>query len=355
MDVPENLPKTEDKEKFTQVFGETIEAYMEKYKIGKGSGCVMKGEQVLAEIGFGTEKDSVFRIASITKLFTRVAIHNLIDRGLLSLDSAAFPSLDLDPLPNTVFNPELNELPQSDDAVSLDQTFGSINKITIDDLINHRTGWDQNIIGDITFDREGVAKAFGKDPKLITPTDMVRVMLDKPLQYEPGTGERTYCNFGYAVLGRVIEKISGKSYIDFIREELTLPLGLTSINLAHEDPDSSYPKEVDYEKDSSGENPNEDPYQVPLEMADSCGGLVSNALDLAKFLNHYWGTGLPRQEQLGRYFYMNGRCCGTLTLAVQRKDGLNYVVLFNNRHNRDNKKDDELRISIEASLDQVLS
>ena len=274
----------------------------------------MRGEEVLVEEGYGTEKDSVFRIASITKLFTRVAIQKLIDKGLVFLDAPAFPLLQLEPLPGTEFNPELN-------------------KITIDDLINHRTGWDQNVIGDITFDREGVAKVVGKASEEVTPLDMIRVGINNPLQYDPGTGGRVYCNFGYAVLGRVIEKISGKSYIDFIKEDIVLPLGLKSIDLAHEDPGLAYPKEVNYEPDSGGNN-SEDPYKVPLEMADSCGGLVSNARDLAAFLNYYWGTGEVRNEKLGRNYYMNGRCCGTLTLAVQRKDGLNFVILFNNRHNR---------------------
>ena len=338
MTEPEEKSKIEMQDHIKEKFDTTITAYMKKYKISQGVGCVTKGDEILVHSGYGTDADTIFRIASITKMFTRVAIMQLVEKGHISLDTPAFPLLELKPLPGEEFNPQLNQ-------------------ITIVQLINHQAGWDQEVTGDITFQRSKVAQAVNTDERDVTPTDMVRYMLSKPLQYEPGTKERVYCNFGYSVLGRVIEKISSQTYIDYIRSQITSPLGLDSIQLAYEAKEKAYPNEATYEKDSDG-NSNWDPYKdVPLEMADSYGGLVSNSRDLAKFLNHYWRNGYPRHEQLGHYFNMFGRCAGTLAMAIQRRDGTNVVVLFNNRNNRDNgdnKKDFELRVISEQVLDKVI-
>lgn len=311
----------------------TIQLYMKKYKISQGVGCVMKGEEVLAHSGFGVDKDTVFRIASITKFFTRVGILQLISQGKLKPDTPAFPLISLQPLPGEKYNSDLN-------------------KITIQQLLDHQGGWDSQIVGEITFQRSIVARAVGKSESDVTPEDMVRYMLSKPLQFEPGT-KKSYSGFGYSVLGRVIEKVSGLSYGDYIKTQLTEPLGLHSIQLGHTSKNQALSNEATYEKDS-GTDSNEDPYKfLCLEMADSAGGLISNSLDLCKFLNYYWGNGQPRHEQIGHYFYITGRCVGTLALALQTKDGINAVILFNNRHNRDNKKDDELRISVEEVISQT--
>lgn len=329
MDQTPNDPSVESKEQLASRFNQTVKLYMEKYKISQGVGCVMRDDDVLVQEGFGTDKDTLFRIASITKFITRVGIMKLVGEERLDLDTPAFPLLGLEPLGGEEFNPDLN-------------------KITVQQLLDHQGGWDAQTAGEITFQRPIVAKAVGKPEEEVTPEDMVRYMLSKPLQFEPGT-KKSYSGFGYSVLGRVIEKVSGLSYEDYIKTQLTEPLGLHSIQLGHSAKEQALPNEAIYEKDSGTDSP-EDPYKsVPFEIADSAGGLISGAPDLCKFLNHYWGNGQPRHPgETGKYYYMNGRCVGTLALADQMKDGTNFVVLFNNRHNRDNKKDDELRVSLES-------
>lgn len=342
MSEPENQAiSSERKENLASLFDSTIESYMDKYKISQGAACVMKDGEVLVSSGYGVESDTSFRIASLTKIFTRVSIMQLVEQGKTSLDTKVFPLLDLEPLPGKTYNSDLD-------------------KITISQLINHQAGWDQEVVGDPTFKRSKIGqemiKALGKSDVDITPADMVRFMLSQPLQYEPGTRDRVYCNFGYSVLGRVIEKVSGQSYGAYIKENISKPLGLNSIQLGHTAKSEAFPNEARYEKDSSGLNENEDPYEdLCLEMADSAGGLISNAQDLSKFLEHYWANGYPRYEQMGHYFVSNGRSVGSLTLAIQRKDGINVVVLFNNRHNRDSKKDEELKINVETTIDKALT
>ena len=318
-----------------QIVDSAIQSYMEKYKISQGVCCVMRGEEILVQSGFGVDKNTIFRIASITKFFTRVGIIQLIEQGRLSLDTQAFPLIDLQPLAGEEFNPDLN-------------------KITVQQLLDHQGGWDSQVIGEVTFQRPVITKAVNKPEEQVTPEDMVKYMLSKPLQFEPGT-KKSYSGFGYSVLGRVIEKVSGLNYGDYIKTQLTGPLSLYSIQLGHTSKDQALPNEANYEKDS-GTNSNEDPYKfLCLEMADSAGGLISSSLDLCKFLNHYWGNGQPRHQQTGHNFHMNGRSVGTLALALQRKDGINVAVMFNNRHNRDNNKDQELQDLIEKAVDRLLA
>lgn len=321
---------------FQERFEDAVRRYMEKYKISQGVCCVSRGDEVLVHLGFGTDIDTIFRIASITKSFTRAAIEQLKTLGKIDNNTKVFPLLGLEPLPGENYNKDLD-------------------KITLAQVVNHQAGWDQEVMGDITFNRPLVARMVGKTEMSVEPLDVVRYMLSKPLQYEPGTRGRVYCNFGYVLLGRVIGKVSGQTYLGYIHDYITAPLGLDSIQPAYTSKDKSLVNEATYEKDSSGDNPNEDPYKdVPFEMVDSAGGLVSNSLDLAKFFSHFWADGRMRNGEQ-RYFNTQGRCVGTLGLVVQRKDGINIVVLFNNRHNRDSKKDLELMNIVEKTVDESVN
>lgn len=312
---------TDNPEILSKKFINAVTQYMEKYKISEGVCAVTKDSLLLANFGIGTDKDTLFRIASLTKPITRAAIEKLKTENKIDDETKVFPLLGLKPLPGKNYNPNLDQ-------------------ITIRQLIDHQGGWDASLVGEITFMRPKIAKAVGKNELDVTPEDCVRYMLSQPLQFQPGE-KRSYSGFGYVVLGRVIEKVTGKNYYDYLETQLFGPLDLHSFSPAHTRKENSLPKEAHYEKDSSGENPHEDPYwDVPFEMDDSAGGLVANALDLNKFINNYNYDGTKSGHEK-KYYYANGRCCGTLGFAIWRPDGINIVALFNNRYNRDNNKDIE--------------
>jgi N-acyl-D-amino-acid deacylase len=63
-----------------------------------------------------------------------------------------------------------------------------------------------------------------------SPTDIIRFMLTRPLDFDPGS-RYWYSNFGYCVLGRIIEKVSGTSYEEFVRKEIFRPLGIEDVVL----------------------------------------------------------------------------------------------------------------------------
>jgi CubicO group peptidase (beta-lactamase class C family) len=89
-------------------------------------------------------------------------------------------------------------------------------KVTIHHLLNHTSG-----LGNVFTDE------YDRMPKdqLKNPEDWLPLFVDDPLQFEPGD-EFTYSNAGYVVLGLIIERISGQSYYDYVRESIFAPSGM---------------------------------------------------------------------------------------------------------------------------------
>ena len=140
-------------------------------------------------------RETLFRIASMSKAFTALAILKLRDEGRLSLDALA-----------ETYVPELRgwRYPTSDSP-----------RIRVRDLLSHIGGF-------VTDDPWG-------DRQTPLPEDAFTEMLRNgvPFTRSPQTAYE-YSNFGYALLGRIVTNVSGRPYADYIREEIMLPLGMAS-------------------------------------------------------------------------------------------------------------------------------
>ncbi|HXF43807.1 MAG TPA: serine hydrolase [Pyrinomonadaceae bacterium] len=134
---------------------------------------------------------TVFRLGSITKQFTAMAIMMLQERGRLKID---------DPICNY-----LKDCPAAWQTVNIRQ------------LLTHTSG-----IPSYTAFPEYVK--FSVQP--MTPEVMLSMLRDKPLEFSPGE-KFAYNNSGYYLLGVIIERVSGKSYADFLKENIFIPLGMT--------------------------------------------------------------------------------------------------------------------------------
>ena len=136
--------------------------------------------------------DTKFNIGSENKIFTMLAIGMLADEGKLSFDD--------------LLGKHLPNYPNQDAA----------KKVTIKHLLTMTSG-----IGDF------FGSEFERAPKekIVGINDYLPFFASKPLEFEPGKGNR-YSNGGYIVLGAIIEKVSGKSYYDFVRERIFKPLGM---------------------------------------------------------------------------------------------------------------------------------
>ncbi len=203
-------------------YGQVIGSLMKKYDVPGGAVAVTHdGRLVFAKSwGFSdrdapdlAHPDDLFRVASVSKQLTSAEILALVEQGKLSLDDKAFDLLsDIQPLPNTTKNPQLAQ-------------------ITVRNLLQHTGGWNRGATYDPMFISPTVAAALS-EPGPASCTDIIRYMLDKPLTHAPGS---TYCysNFGYCVLGRVIEKVTGQPYDASVKSTILAPATVTRTIQGH--------------------------------------------------------------------------------------------------------------------------
>ncbi|MEX2151528.1 MAG: serine hydrolase domain-containing protein [Steroidobacteraceae bacterium] len=141
------------------------------------------------------DADSLFRIASMSKAFTALAILKLRDQGKLELDT-----------PAEAYVPEMRSwrYPTTDSP-----------RIRVRDLLSHVGGF-------VTDD------PWGDRQQELSEADFTQMLRDGvPFTRTPGTAYE-YSNFGYALLGRIVTKVSGRPYKDFIEREIMRPLGMTA-------------------------------------------------------------------------------------------------------------------------------
>ena len=167
-----------------------------------------------------------FRIASISKLITAIAVMKLHEQGKLSLEDKVFGSTGI-----------LN------DPFFSDPKDKRVYDITVEQLLSHEAGWTQRY-GDQMFMPLVVAEKLNVKPPVDTKM-IVRFALDKRLHYTPGMG-RAYSNLGYSVLGLVIEKITGMSYEKYCQQEILEPLGIYDMTIAGNLHSEKAPFEVTY-------------------------------------------------------------------------------------------------------------
>ena len=126
-----------------------------------------------------------------------------------------------------------------------------------------------------------------------------------PVSYPPGT-HWAYSNFGYCVLGRVIEQITGQPYADYVQANVLAPCGISGMRIAGNTLHQRAPKEVIY----VGQY-NEDPYRMNVTRMDSHGGWIATPSSLVQFLDHVNGFGnmasLLRPETVR--LYDHSRAC----------------------------------------------
>jgi N-acyl-D-amino-acid deacylase len=315
---------------------------------------------------------SLFRIASVSKPFTATAVMHLVEQGTLHLDERVFPLLKLQP--------------HLERGARLDPRW---HEITVRHCLQHTGGWNR----DKSFDpmsaqtAEEVARAL-RVPLPVHPRQIIRYTMGKPLDFNPGTAY-VYSNFGYCVLGRVIEAVSGKPYHEYVREKILAPLGIRGMQLGKNLLKDRAAGEVKYY--DSGHRTGRAicgpkigaqvplPYGVEcIESMDANGGWIASAVDLVRFatalddpkrcpllsedslrtmfapppgsVGHgpkgrpkptYYACGWDVRPagQADKYTkWHGGLLAGSSTLLVSRDDGIDWAVLFNSDAGKDGKE-----------------
>ena len=372
-------------------FDREMEKFIEARKMPGGALAVVKDGRLVHARGYGwadkehqqrVEATSLFRIASISKPITAVAVLKLVEQGKLKLDDRAFDFLSLKPLPDAKPDPRLRT-------------------VTIRQCLQHTGGWDRDKSFDPMFRPKLIATAAGTATPA-GPDAVIRYMMGQPLDFDPGT-RYAYSNFGYCVLGRVIEKLTEKSYEDYVKEVVLAPAGIKSMRLGRSLETGRAPGEVRYympeaetaESVFPGLSPKVPwPYGAfNLEAMDAHGAWLASAVDLARFAaalhdaekcpllkpetwrelhaappasvaraedgplkwTYYccgWLT-RPIGGQPGKANYWHsGSLPGTYTMLVRRWDGLSWVMLFNQR-SKDRKADGDLDPALHRAADAM--
>ena len=275
-----------------------MQQLMVKWQVPGAALALTKDGRLVLAHGYGyadqaanqpVQPDSLFRIASVSKPFTAAAILKLIEQGKLNLTTHAFSVLsDLTPPPGTTPDARLAN-------------------ITIQNLLEHKGGWDRSIAGDPPFTLPIIAaQAFGATPPA-TPDLLIRYMMGQPLQFTPGTTS-VYSNFGYIVLGAIIERASGQSYENYVRSAILAPLGIQRMRLGKSlvaDRAVDEVKYYDYPGAplSSSVFPT-GPVSVPtpyggfaLELLAGAGGWIASTMDFCRYADNINGQLPPNVLQ----------------------------------------------------------
>jgi CubicO group peptidase (beta-lactamase class C family) len=269
-----------------------------------------------------TPPDALMRIASVSKPITAAMIRTAARDKKLDLDAKAFELIGAKPPAKAKVADE------------------RVHDVTVAHLLAHKGGWDSATTGDQMFSGDKIARELKltRPPK---PADAVTYMLTQPLQFDPGSKE-VYSNFGYCVLGRVLETVHKKPYADCLADEICKPLGTKDIKV--------------------GAVKKRDPREVwcPLlendftfDIMDAHGGLIASAPALCQFLDAYFLDGNPRKPGEWDYTFF-GSLPGTTSMARERTDGWNVAVLLNNRRPKEYKEDGTvLKKAIDTVLDGI--
>jgi CubicO group peptidase (beta-lactamase class C family) len=201
--------------------------------------------------------DTVFRIASMTKSFTAVAILKLRDEGKLSLDD-----------PAERYVPELKTLhyPTSDSP-----------RITVRHLLTHSEGFPED-------------NPWGDQQLSETEESFTRMLREGiPFSTAPGTAYE-YSNYGFAILGRIVSAVSRQPYDDYVTKNILQPLGMTSTTL-HADRVPKGRLAVGYRWED--ERWKEEP-ALPHGSFGSMGGMLTTIRDLSRYVALFLDAWPPR-------------------------------------------------------------
>lgn len=270
--------------------------------IARGDDVLVRKAYGMADVGSSIANTSQTRfcLASITKTFTAAGIIILSERKLLGLD---------DPL--SKFLPD----------------YPNGGKIRIRHLLAHAAG-----VPDPETDALG--------GKALTPDELIGTLRGKPLEFEPGTRSR-YSNGGYVLLARVIEKASGRSFAEFLKEAIFQPLGMKDTGVI----DPGAPPAVQAHGYAPGPGPTGVmPAQPPNPSAlFGSGCLCSTVDDLRRWaaairaerlfkrtkLPYLYGWG-ERKQYGHRYVEQSGRIPGFMTHLILFLDQPVDVVCLGN-------------------------
>ena len=322
-------------------------AFMQKYAMPGLSVAVGRAGSILYEDAFGwadretreaVSPTHLFRIASVTKPITSVALFLLIEEGRIQLTDKIFG-------PGAITGTDYGNPPYHP----------GVDQITVEHLLTHTSGGWANDAADPMF----------MSPQMNQPQLIESTLRNRPLDQPPGR-HYAYSNFGYCVLGRVIERITGQHYAIFVRDSVLKRCGVNDMTIAGNTLAQRRAGEVKY-YDQGDER---EPYAMDVARMDSHGGWVARPRDLVHFLMHVSGFAAPpnilesqsiramttasaanpdyaKGWMVNRFdnWWHNGSLPGTSTIAVRTHSGFCWAAFGNSRR---------LNMPLDRDLDNLI-
>ncbi len=153
--------------------------------------------------------------------------------------------------------------------------------VNVHHLLRHCAGWDRDKSGDPMFQQGAAARDLGKKPPL-AHRDFLEWGLARPLDFDPG--KRTaYSNFGYNLLGRWIEAMTGQDYESYVRDRFLKPMGIAGMRIGAATRETLGPDETDYHMARDSGDPDRAFLEFTPAAIDSHGGWVASAPELVRF------------------------------------------------------------------------
>jgi D-alanyl-D-alanine carboxypeptidase len=336
-EVEEKQPPANARQENIEAIDGQVEDFIAKYNVPGASLAVSKNGKLVYRKGYGfADKEAQekvtpehrFRLASISKTYTGVAIMKLVQEGKIKLDDKVFGTTGI-----------------------LGTQYGTkaystnLSNITVRHLL-HNTGggWGAASGGD----------PIDQHPQMNNEAFMNWVLDNRPVQNAPGT-RYDYSNMGYFILGRIIEKISGKSYSNYIRQNIADVIDDKATDIAGPKLADRKPGEVKYYGQGT-----DIPYvyTIALNRRDADGGLMTTATDLLRLvtaidgsptrpdilnpasltalttgsgpapLNPSYGLGIGLWNEI---WYNYGSLPGTRTGFMRSTNGTSIALLLNSR------------------------
>jgi CubicO group peptidase (beta-lactamase class C family) len=336
----------------------TVNGVLQKNNVPGASIAIAKDGRLVYAAGFGNldsaghavSPTNVFRIASMSKAITSTTILHLLEQDQLKLTDTVFGSKGI-----------------------LGTTYGkkaytaNMRAITIDNLLHHTAGGWPNDDTDPMFKNTSDSQA-----QLIgwVLNNTVDGSGGKSLYHlaTPGT-QYAYSNFGYCVLGRVIEKVTGQSYATYVQQNIQSMCGINNMNVGGNTLADRRADEAQYFGDNG-----DDPYGMNVARMDSHGGWLASSIDYLRYMVHVDGfptkpdillpaditamtTGSAANANYGMgwsltppNWWHSGGLPGTATIMVRTPDGFCWVALFNSRGGNAGSDQDAMMWAIHDSV-----
>ncbi len=267
----------------TEMLDKSFERFREQNLLKGLAVAIVKDEKLVFAKGYGfadaeskelASPEQLFRIASVSKLITAIAIMKLVESGKIKLDSKVFGKYGI-----------LNNHKQ------LKIKDNRLENITVRNLLNHSGGWTQRY-GDIAFLPKIVSEQTG-DPMPINIESYLKFVTSKRLHFEPGSAS-AYSNLGYMILGEVIATVSKTSYEKYVKENVLKPAHIYDMQLGGSFENEKLLDEVKYYQpedaplveayDGSGRMVPKVYGSTNMSLLGSAGGWIASPVDLMKLL-----------------------------------------------------------------------